>query len=141
MTERRPIYIGLSGIAGFLSFSLLGVGLYSFWGIDSRVDPFLSTLYYVLPIASFPIFLIGRRWRRAAVLQAILAVAYVPVSAALDWRSCSSLGYCTGVMPIVFLAATTMPALAFFAAAIASCAAMVLRGQLRTRENLRQTGE
>jgi Na+/proline symporter len=127
MTERRLMRIGLNGIACFLSFSVLGFGLYSAWGIDPRFNPLLSTLYYVLPIASFPVFLIGFVWHRAAILQAILALAYVPVCAILSWRQCSSLGYCTSVASVIFVNIESKQVLAFLGTAIASVAAMVLR--------------
>jgi hypothetical protein len=137
VSDRRLIRFGLHAIAGFLSFAVLGFGLYSVWGIDARFNPVLSTLYYTLPIASFPVFLIGLVWKRAPIVQAVLALAYVPVCAMLDWRTCSSLGYCSGAASIVFLALTTKPAVAFLGTAIASCAAMVLRenaGTLRATQ-------
>jgi hypothetical protein len=127
MSERRLIRIGLNGIACFLSFSLLGVGLYSLWGIDPRFNPLLSTLYYALPLASFPVFLVGLAWRRVAIVQVILALAYLPVCVMLGWRQCSSLGYCTTVAAVTFVNMQSRPVLAFLGTAIASVVVMVMR--------------
>jgi len=126
MPERRLILFGLNGIAGLLSFTMLGFGLYSAWGIDIRFDPVPSALYYILPIASFPVFAIGFVWRSAANVQAMMAVAYVVVCAILDWRTCSSLGYCVSMASTFFLVLKTQQVLTFFGTAIASLAAMVI---------------
>jgi hypothetical protein len=127
MTERSLIRFGLNGIAGFLSFAVLGFGLYSAWGIDVRFNPVLSTLYYVLPIASFPVFVMGFAWRRAAILQASMVVVYIVVCTALSWRECTALSYCTSIGHAVLLNIETKPVLAFLGTAMASCAAMMLR--------------
>lgn len=126
MTERQLVRFGLNGIAGFLSFAVMGYGLYSAMRIDVRFNPVPSTLYYILPIASFPVFVFGFVWRKSAVIQAILALAYVVVCVFLSWRQCSSFGYCTGVASIVLLEITTRQALAFIGAAIASLVAMAM---------------
>lgn len=127
MPERRLIRFGLNGIAGLLSFAMLGFGLYAAWGIDVRVDPIPSVLYYILPIASLPVFAIGFVWRKAAIVQAMMAIAYVVVCTILDWRTCSALGYCAGLTSTILLVLKTERVLAFFGTAIASCAAMVIR--------------
>jgi hypothetical protein len=127
MSDRKLIRFGLNGIAGFLSFAVLGFGLYSAWGIDARFNPVLSTLYYVLPIASFPVFLIGLFFRKAAVLQPILAVVFLAVYAALNFRTCSALGYCSSIASIIWMTLTTRASLAFLGAAVASLAAMALK--------------
>ncbi len=126
MTERQLIRFGLNGIAGFLSFAVMGYGLYSAIRIDVRFDPVPSMLYYILPVACFPVFVFGFVWRRSAIVQAILALAYVIVYAVLSWRQCSSFGYCTGVASIVLLVVKTKQALAFLGTAIASVTAMMM---------------
>ena len=127
LTNRRLIRFGLNGIAGFLSFAMLGYGLYSAMGIDIRFNRVPSTLYYVLPIASFPVFVFGFVWRRAAIGQVILAIAYVVTCAILGWRQCSSLDYCTSMASVIIVNVESRPVLALFGTAIASCAAMILR--------------
>jgi len=137
MTNQRLIRFGLNGIAGFLSFAMLGYGLYSAMGTDIRFNPVPSILYYALPICCLPVFFLGFIWRKAVILQAILAIAYLIVCAVLSWRQCSSLGYCTSVAHVVLLNLETRPVLTFFAVAIASSAAMILRngssGRAETR--------
>jgi hypothetical protein len=126
MSDRNLIRIGLTSIAGLLSFAVLGFGLYAAWGIDARFNPVLSTLYYVLPIASFPVFLIGFFFRKAAILQPVLAVAFFAVYIPLNWRTCSALGYCGSIASIFWMTLTARASLAFLGAAIASLAAMAL---------------
>ena len=126
MTVRRIVRTGAMWIAGLLSFSLMGIGLISAMGIDNRFNPVASTLYYILPMASFPIFVFGFVWRKTAIGQAILAVVYLVVCARLDWRACSSHGYCAGAVAVILLALKTRPVLAFLGTAAASLAAMAL---------------
>jgi hypothetical protein len=124
MTERQLIRFGLNGISGFLSFAVMGYGLYSAIRIDVRFDPVPSMLYYILPVACFPVFAFGFAWKKAAILQGILALAYVIVYAVLSWRQCSSFGYCTSIASIFFLVFKTKQTLAFLGTAVASLVAM-----------------
>jgi hypothetical protein len=126
MTNRTIIRVGLNWIAGFLSFAVLGYGLYSVLSVDLRFNPVLSTLYSVLPLASFPVFLVGFLWRRAAIVQAVLILAYLPVCTVLSLRMCSSLGYCAGISAAVFVNLESRQFLTFLGAAIASLGAMML---------------
>jgi hypothetical protein len=124
MSDRNLIRIGLTSIAGLLSFAVLGFGLYAAWGIDARFNPILSTLYYVLPIASFPIFLISFFFRKAAILQPILALVFLAVYVPLNWRTCISLGNCGSIASVLWMTLTARASLAFLGVAIASLAAM-----------------
>ena len=126
MTQRGIIRMGATWIAGFLSFGLLGLGLYSALVTDARFNPVLSTLYYILPIASFPVFLFGLRWRKAAILQAILVIAYLVVCALLTWRQCSSLGSCTSAVTVIVVNIESKLMLAFVGTAIAGLLAMAM---------------
>jgi hypothetical protein len=127
MTERSLIRFGLNGIAGFLGFGVMGFGLWSAMSIDARFNPLLSTLYYVLLVASFPVVVIGFFWKRAAIVQVVLLLGYVVVSAILGWRQCSSIGYCTSVASVVLVNLESKPVLAFLGTAVASLTAMALR--------------
>lgn len=129
MHERQLIRFGLNGIAGFLSFAVMGYGLYSAIRIDVRYDPVPSMLYYILPTASFPVFVFGLVWRKAAIVQTVIALAYVVVCVILSWRECTVLGYCTSVTHAVVLNLETQPVLAFLATAVASSIAMLLRDE------------
>jgi hypothetical protein len=131
MTNRTFLRIGLTWIAGFLSFAVLGRCLFWATRIDLRVNPVISILFCVLPILSFPVFLAGFLFRKAAVLQPILAVAFLAAYAFLNWRTCSSLGYCGSVPSIVWMTLTTPASITFFTVALTSVAALSLdeRGQ------------
>ncbi len=126
MTNRTLLRIGLTWIAGFLSFALLGRGLHWALSIDVRMNPVLSILFCALPILSFPVFLAGFLFRRAAVLQPILAVVFLAVYAILNWRTCSALGYCSSVSSVVLMTLTTPVSMAFFTVAFTSVAAVAL---------------
>jgi hypothetical protein len=126
MTDRNLIRIGLTWIAGLLSFAVLGHGLYWAWSIDIRFNPALSILFCALPILSFPVFLIGLLFRRIAVLQPILAFAFFAVYSALNWRTCSALGYCGSIGSVVWMTLTTRTVLTFFGAAICTVAARII---------------
>jgi len=132
MTERNLLRIGLTWIAGFLSFAVLGFGLYWTMSVDTRFSPVLSVLFCALPLLSFPVFLVGFLMRRAAWGQLVLAIVYLAVYAALNWRTCAAMSGCAGVASIVFLTLKTKSVLAFFGTAIVSVAALVLREKART---------
>lgn len=131
MTERVLLRIGVTWIAALLSFAMLAFGLYWSMSIDVRFNPALSILFCALPLLSFPVFLVGILIRKAAWLQPVMAVVYLVVYAALNWRTCASMGVCAGGASIVFLTLKTKSVLAFFGAAIASVAALVLRESAR----------
>jgi hypothetical protein len=126
MTNRTILRIGLNWIAGFLSFAVMGFGLLSAIDIDFRFNPALSTSYAVLPLLSFPVFLVGFLVRKMPFVQAVLAVSFLAIYAALNWRTCVALGYCTGMLFTVRHALMTRVALAFLGAAGANLGAMKL---------------
>jgi hypothetical protein len=124
MTFRRTGTLILTVLAGILSCMVTLHGIDSATAVDFRFSPALSSLYCVLPISSFPAYLLARKFRWLAMLQLILAIAYLPVYSALNWRSCSSLDVCTSVTATVILTLKTHAALLFFGAAV--CSATVL---------------
>ncbi len=124
---RRVVRIFMAWTAGVLSFVVTGFGLYWAMSIDARFNPVLSILFCGLAIASFPVFVIGRWMPKIALIQAVMAVAFLAAYAALNWRTCSSLGICSGVGATAWLTFTTMPVLAFFDAAVCSLIAAKLR--------------
>jgi hypothetical protein len=106
------------------------VSLHALWSaisIDYRFFPVLSFLYCALPLLSFPVFLLALAFRKLVVLQAIFAVAWLPVFAALNWRTCAETGYCGSIAATVIRSLMFRFTLAFFAAAICSVAAAALR--------------
>jgi hypothetical protein len=126
MTIRRIGLFVLNLIAGLLSFGVMGYGLASAVFIDTRFNPVLSILYCVMPILSFPLFLLARLFRKLVALQIVLAMVYVGVYSALNWRTCASLGYCTGVLATVILTMKTLSVLAYFGSIILSIFAGVI---------------
>jgi hypothetical protein len=127
MRARNTVRIGATWTAGILSLVVTVFGLYWAMSIDARFNPVLSILFCALPMASFPVFLIRRWLPKIAVLQAAMGVAFLAVYAALNWRTCASMGDCSGVRAVVWLTFTTMPVLVFFGAAICGLIAARLR--------------
>ncbi len=123
---KRVVRIFLASIAGILSFVVTGFGLYWAMSIDARFDPVLSILFCALAIASFPVFVIGRWLPKIAVIQAVMAIGFLAAYARLNWRTCASMGVCSGVGAVVWLTFTTTPVQAFFDAAICSLIAAKL---------------
>jgi hypothetical protein len=124
--SRGILRIGLNWIAGFLSFALMGFGLLTAIDIDFRLNSALSTFYAVLPLLSFPVFLMGFLIRKMSVVQAVLAVSFLTICVALNWRTCSALGYCPGMFSTILLTLETKAVLAFLGAAAASLSATML---------------
>jgi len=118
--------LALSTLAGVLSAAVTLYGMYSAYSVDFRMNAVLTSLYCLLPILSFPVFLLVRQPRRSSVLLAILAIAYLAVYSMLNWRTCSELGYCGSVISTVLETLSTFPVLACFGAAIFSFAALLV---------------
>jgi hypothetical protein len=127
MTIRTIGSVVLTILAGLLSFAVMAHGVFSAVVIDSHFNPVLSVLYCVLPILSFPLFLLGLLFRKLIPIQAILALAWLPVYSALNWRACASHGYCTSVAATVWMTFKTNPVLAFLGVALLSAAALALK--------------
>lgn len=119
--------------AGLFSCVVTAYGLRSALGIDIHFDPVLSTLYLALPILSLPVFFLARPFRKLALLQPILAIAYLAAYSALNWRTCASFGFCSSVSATVLLTLRTHSVLAFFAAAILSIATVVTDAKTASR--------
>jgi hypothetical protein len=135
MTIRKIGSLVLTVLAGLLSFAVMAHGVFSAVVIDTRFNPVLSVLYCVLPILSFPLFLIGQFVRKLILLQAILVLAWLPVYSGLNWRACASHGYCTSVAGTVWMTFKTNPVLAFFGVVVISAAALALKTNSRISTN------
>jgi len=122
-------------LAGILSFAVMGWGIYSTLSIDFRPNPVLTFFYCVLPILSFPVYLLLLAFRRAAVLPAILAIAWLPVYTAMNWRSCTALGLCGGIGSTVMMTLTTPVMMAY----MASAACMLVSARIREQEGSGRT--
>ena len=120
MTIRGITWAVLLLLAGILS---AGVSLYGVWsalGIDFRQDTVLCVVYSALPILCFPVFLFVRASGRAAVLLSLMALTYLGAYSALNWRTCSEMGYCISMMATVMQTLSTNVMLAFFAVVVLS---------------------
>jgi hypothetical protein len=118
MTIRGIIWAILLSLAGTLSAGVSFFGIGRSFGVDWRQDTLLSCLYCGLPIVCFPVFLLVRPPRRAAVLLSLMALTYLGAYSALNWRTCSELGYCDSLIATVFQTLSTNMVLAFFAVVI-----------------------
>jgi len=132
---QRKIRKVLTILAGLFSFTLFLYGAAAVIGMDLRQNTMLSVVYCALPLLSFPLFLISISVRGLLPLQAVLAVVYIAVYSALNWRTCAELGYCVSIASVVLLTITTWKALLFCAAGLCSLAAFVMerRGQLEAK--------
>jgi hypothetical protein len=118
MTIRGIIWTILLALAGIFSAGVTLFGIGRSFGVDLRQDTLLSCLYCGLPILCFPVFLLVRPPRRAAVLLSLMALTYLGAYSALNWRTCSELGYCDSLIATVFQTLSTNMVLAFFAVVI-----------------------
>ncbi|MGD0730683.1 MAG: hypothetical protein ABR956_05425 [Terracidiphilus sp.] len=115
-------------IAGILSFAVSFYGVYSFMSVDLRQDTGVSVLFCLLPVLSFPVFLLPfRRLRLSVALLWILAVAYLAVYSRLDWRTCAELGYCQSMPKTVLRTLTAWPVEGLFGAAVLDLAVLFLK--------------
>jgi hypothetical protein len=118
MTIRGIIWVVLLALAGILSAGVSIVGLIAAVRIDLRQDTLLCLLYCGLPALCFPVFLFLRPPRRAAVLLSLMALTYLGAFSALNWRTCSELGYCQNIIETVMQTLSTDRVLAFFSVVI-----------------------
>jgi hypothetical protein len=126
MTIRGIIWVVLLALAGVIS---AGVTLHGFWSavsIDLNQDTLLVLVYCALPILCFPVFLLIRPPRRAAILLSLMALTYLGAYSALNWRTCSELGYCESLTATVMQTLSTNMVLAFFAVVILSLIALLV---------------
>lgn len=85
---------------GSLAISL--VGLWTFSWADFRSNTVVIGLFAALPLLSFPAALLFyRRVLASAVAQWALAIGFLTSFSMLNWRTCSSFGYCQSVAQTV----------------------------------------
>ena len=129
MTIRGIIWVVLLTLAGILSAGVSVYGVVASIRMDVRQDTLLSCLYCGLPALCFPVFLLVRPPRRAAVVLSLMALTYLGAYSALNWRTCSELGYCDSLMATVMLTLSTNAVLAYFAVVILSLLAHLIDDQ------------
>jgi hypothetical protein len=123
MKMRELLWIVLRTAAGICSLFVSIRGFGGVYGIDFRVDTLVSTIYVVLPVASFFIFLFVKAAKLEATLHTIVAVGYLTTFSMLNWRTCAELGYCGSIASTVFATLKIKPVLAAFGVIVFSVAA------------------
>lgn len=116
MTTKSIAWLTLMVVGCILSALITLDGIYIAMRVDLRQDSALTGTYCLLPLLCFPVFIVLRRTRRAAVL-AVLACVFLAVYSALSWRTCAELGYCGSIVSTVLRVLLTPSVLAFFAIA------------------------
>jgi hypothetical protein len=129
MTVRGIIWTVLLALAGFLSAGVTLFGMAAAIRIDLRQDTLLSLCYCGLPVLCFPVFLLVRPPRRAAAVLSLMALTYLGAYSALNWRTCSELGYCQSLIATIFQTLSTNMVLAFFAVVILTLLAQLADDQ------------
>ena len=125
MTIRGIIWAILLTAAGFLSVGVSLYGIVASLGVDLRQDTVFSCLYCGLPLLCGPIFLFVRPRNRSTFLLSLMALIYLAVYSALNWRTCSELGYCQNFSDTLMQTLSTNMVLAFFGVVILSLIALL----------------
>ena len=126
MTIRGVIWVVLLSLAGILSAGVTLYGLFSLWRIDLMQDTLLSCLFCILPLFCFPVLLLVRPPSRSTFFLSLMALTYLGAYSTLNWRTCSELGYCQGILATVLLTLSTNVVLAYFAVVILSLIALLV---------------
>jgi hypothetical protein len=122
MKMKRSALFLCTVLAGIASGMVTLYGVYSALAVDLQQDTLLIGLYCLLPILSFPAFILIRPRRRGASVLGIFALAYLAVYSALNWRTCSELNYCSSLLSTVRATLMTRVTLIYFAAVVLSFA-------------------
>ena len=129
MTVRGIIWTIILALAGILSVGVSLFGLVAAMGVDLRQDTMLSLCYCCLPVLCFPVFLLVKPPRRAAVVLSLMALTYLGAFSVLNWRTCSELGYCQSVAATIFQTLSTNRVLAYFSVVILMLLAQLVDDQ------------
>ena len=125
MTIRGIIWAVLLALAAVISLGVSLYGAYSATRIDLRQDTLLSCLYCGLPLLCFPVFVLVRPPSRSAFFLSLMALTYLGAYSALNWRTCSELGYCEDMLATVMMTLSTNIVLAFFGIVILQLMALL----------------
>jgi hypothetical protein len=123
MKMNEALWVGLRTASGVCSLFVSLHGIYQIYGLDFRVDTLVSTIYVVLPLASFFNFLFVKVPKLEVSLHAIVAIGYLSTFSILNWRTCAELGYCGSIASTVFATLKIKPVLAAFGVIVFSFAA------------------
>lgn len=126
MTIRGIIWAVLLAVAAVLSAGVSVHGVWSAMSIDLRQDTVLSLVYCAMPVLCFPVFLLVRPASRSTFLLSLMALTFLGTYSALNWRTCSELGYCQGVISTVMQTINSDVMLAFFGVVILNLLALLV---------------
>jgi hypothetical protein len=118
MTIRGITWAVLLAVAGVLSVGVSIHGVWSAMSIDLQQDTVLSLVYCAMPVLCFPVFFLVRPANRSTFLLSLMALTFLGAYSALNWRTCSEMGYCESVITTVMQTLSTNMVLAFFAVVI-----------------------
>ena len=126
MTIRGIVWAVLLAVAAVLSVGISVHGVWSAMSIDLRQDTVLSLVYCAMPILCFPVFFLVRPANRSTFLLSLMAITFLGSYSALNWRTCSELGYCESVIATTMQTLSTNVVLAFFAVVILNLIALLV---------------
>lgn len=126
MTIRGITWVVLLALAGILSAGVTLMGIWSATGLDFAQDTVLSLVYCAMPVLCFPVFLLMRSRSESGILLSLMALTYLGAYSALNWRTCSELGYCTSLLGTVMQTLSTNMVLSFFAVVIFTLVAQLV---------------
>jgi hypothetical protein len=135
MTIRGIIWAVLLVVAGIIGAGVSLYGVYSAWGVDFRQDTLLSCLFCGLPLLCFPVLILVRPQNRSTFLLSLMALTYLGAYSALNWRTCSELGYCQSLLDTVMQTLSTNVVLAFFTVVILNLIAILVDDHSTLRQS------
>jgi len=119
-------------IAGLGSLVISAYGVYAASWTNFYQDTVLVSLFCMLPILSFPVFLLSFRTARWSVaLHWISAIGFLAVFSMVEWRTCAELGYCEGLLRTVLVTLSAHPVEAAFGVAVINLAGLLLGAKRR----------
>jgi hypothetical protein len=118
MTIRGIVWAVLLALAAVISAGVSVHGVWSYLAIDVKQDTSLTVIYCAMQVLCFPVLLLARPVNRAAFLLSLMALVYLAVFSALNWRTCSEHGYCQGVIGTVLQTLSTNTVLGYFSVVI-----------------------
>jgi hypothetical protein len=126
VTIRGIIWAVLLALAAVLSVGVSIHGIWSAMSIDLRQDTALSLVYSAMPILCFPVLLLVRPLSRSTFFLSLMALTFLGAFSALNWRTCSELGYCESVIGTVMQTINADVVLAYFGVVILNLIAILV---------------
>jgi len=126
MTIRGITWAVLLAVASLLSVGVSVHGVWSALSIDLQQDTVLSLVYCAMPVLCFPVFFLVRPANRSTFLLSLMALTFLGAYSALNWRTCSEMGYCESVITTVMQTLSTDVVLAYFGVVILNLIALLV---------------